>query len=138
MLTTMMQKLLALVIVLLLPVPALAGTITLKLLCQYLNYVDKEGVHRVKGDFRLTFIIDDKGSAYMLGKRGSIQVQVGGQRERLTFIDLTPDGHVRTATEVYDTGYSLHSQNAVIAGEWVTIRVYDGYCVVAFRRQAPE
>jgi hypothetical protein len=61
----MMRKLLALAIVLLLPVPALAGPIALKLVCQYASYIDKEGFHWLKDRFRLTFIIDDKGSAYM-------------------------------------------------------------------------
>ena len=134
----MVQKLLALVMVLLLPVPALAGTITLKLVCQYSNYVDKEGFHELKGGFRLTFIIDDKGSAYMLGKRGGIEVQGGGQRGGMTFIEFTPDGHIRTATVVYDTGHSVLTQNAVIAGEWETIRTYSGYCAVAFKGEAPE
>ena len=139
----MMQKLLVLGIVLLLSVPALAATVALKLGCQYVNYIDKEGFHWLKDRFRLTFIIDDKGSAYMLGKRGSIQVQAGRQADSWLFVEFTPDGdHIRTATEVYDTGYSLLTQNGVIAGEWGdewgTIRRYNGYCVVAFRRQAPE
>jgi hypothetical protein len=134
----MLQKLLALVIVLFLPVPALAGTNILKFSCRYTHYVDKEGGHQVKGDFRLTFIIDDKGSAYMLGKRGRIQVEAGGQKGTWMFVEFTPDGHIRTGTEVYDTGYSRHRQNALIDGKWETIRVYGGYCVVASKRQTPE
>jgi hypothetical protein len=105
----MMRKLLALVIVLLLPVPALAGTIALKLVCQYSNYIDKEGFHWLKDRFRLTFVIDDKGGAYMLGKGGSIQVQAGRQADSWLFVEFTPDGHIRTATEVYDAGYGGYS-----------------------------
>jgi hypothetical protein len=141
----MWQKFLALAIILLLPVPALAGSIALRLDCQYVSYIDKEGFHWLKDRFRLTFIIDDKGSAYMLGKGGSIQVQAGRQADSWLFVEFTPDGHIRTATEVYDAGYggySLLTQNGVIAGEWGdewgTIRRYNGYCVVAFMRQAPE
>lgn len=67
----MLRKLLALAIVLLLPVPALAGTNTLSLICEYPNYRDQEGVHRTKYDFTLTFIIDlDKGVAYTRDKTG--------------------------------------------------------------------
>ena len=147
MLTTMMQKLLALVIVLLLPVPALAGIITLRLDCQYSSYIDEEGFHWLKDRFRLTFIIDDKGNAYMLGKRGSIQVQAGRSSDSWLFVEFTPDGRIRTATEVYDAGYggyyySLLTHNGVIAGawgdEWGTIRRYNGYCVVAFMRQTSD
>ena len=138
---------LALVIVLLLSVPALAGIITLRLDCQYTSYIDQEGFHWLTDRIRLTFLIDDQGSAYMLGRWGSIQVQAGGSLGRLLFVEFTPDGQIRTATEVYGGGYggyyySVLTQNGVIAGEWGdewgTIRRYNGYCAVAFRGQAPE
>lgn len=126
----MMRKLLALAIVLLLPVSALAATHTVKYLCAYSQYVDQEGSHPT--DLRLTFIMDlDKGTAYMLSKTGITQVwcsftnlEKGGQ----TFIEYTPSGYIRTATVVYNNGFSAHQRKALIAGEWVTTQQYYGTC----------
>jgi hypothetical protein len=143
-----MQKLLVLAIVLLLPMPAWADTNRLKVSCQYRNYVDKEGAHSVKDDFRLTFVIDlDNGTAHMLGKTGSIQVQVhrrrdmdphvGSSEERVTFIETTPAGDVTTVTVVDDRGNSVHSRNAVIAGEWVPTQYY-GTCLRVVERKMVE
>ncbi len=129
----MVQRLLALVIVLLLPVSALAGTNTLKFSCRYTKYFDKEGAHRT--DFRLTFIMDlDTGTAYMLSKTGHTQVQAGGWPDSrswgqgVSFMEFTPSGHVRTTTIVYYSGPSVHQRNTFIAGEWVTTQYY-GTCV---------
>lgn len=134
-----MQKLLALVIVLLLPVPALAATNTLKFSCRYTKYFDKEGAHRT--DFRLTFIMDlDTGTAYMFSKAGRTQVQAGGWPDwrswgqDVSFMEFTPSGQVRSITMVYYSGPSIHQRNTLIAGEWVTTQYY-GTCVGVLRQK---
>ena len=134
----MMRRLLILAIVLLLSVAALAATNTLKFNCQYPNYVDKEGTHRVKGDFRLTFILDlDTGTAYMLSKTGSTQVHASPSEQGVTFTEFTPSGHVRTRTVVYYSGPSAHQRYTLIAGKWVTTQYY-GTCQRVVTGKAPD
>jgi hypothetical protein len=137
----MLQKLLALVIVLLLPVPALAGTHTLKFSCRYTKYFDKEGAHPT--DFRLSFILDlDTGTAYMLSRTGRTRVQAGGWPDSHTwtkgvaFFEFTPSGHLRTTTSI-EGGHSVHTRWALVAGEWVATQ-YSGPCVGAVTGKAPD
>lgn len=140
-----MRKLLILATVLLLPVPALAGTNTLKFNCRYTKYFDKEGAAHPT-DFRLSFVLDlDTGTAYMLSKTGRTQVQAGGwpdshsRGQGVSFMGFTPSGHVRTLTTIGSIGggYSVHNRSMLVAGEWVTIQ-YFGSCVGVARYKAPQ
>ena len=104
-----------------------AELITFK--CNYLSSADETGFHKVKNDFKLTFILDtDLDKTYMVAKNGTVDIitvvnETGGG---ITFIEKTQVGNIMTTTITND-GNSVHSRNSVISGQLVPSQYY-GAC----------
>lgn len=76
-----------------LSISSLSFADTSTLVCNYHKYGDEQGVHSVKDNFILTFIVDkEKGTAYMPGNQGSAEVQLLPSDSGFTFIEITGFG----------------------------------------------
>ena len=99
-------------------------------ICTYDSYSDKEGNHKVKKDFILTFIVDEQGkNAYILGNQGSEKVAnfshpMGG----VAFVEVTASTNIMS-TAIDSNGNSVHSRNTSLGGELIPSQYY-GKCTI--------
>ena len=113
----------------LLLLPSLSFAETFTFSCDYPRRSSKEGIHEVKTQFNLTFIVDkDSNKAIMLGNNGSVEVIMLQSTEQSAFIEVTESGSMITTAIDHDLN-SVHSRNTVIAGELVPSQYY-GKCEV--------
>ena len=104
---------------------SLAETTTYR--CDYSTYADEDGLHSVKGEFVLTFLMDaDTSKAYILGNSGSAEVSMLDSSGGISFIEVTPVGNVMT-TAIDPSGKSVHSRNSIMFGELLPSQYY-GTC----------
>lgn len=119
-------KFIILVLFVTLSVNAAADTETF--ICDYKNYADNEGMHKVKKDFILTFIVDTSNNkAYMLGNLGSEDVQMIRSPNRIAFIEITDTENVMT-TAIDSKNNSVHSRNTILLDELIPSQYY-GSCI---------
>lgn len=103
-----------------------AGTDTLE--CNYDTFSAQDGNHRLKEEFKLTFIIDtEKNVSYLVGNQGSTEVSLIPTHNGLSFIEITGSGNVMTTT-MDKKNSSVHSRNTILLGELVPTQYY-GKCV---------
>ena len=99
-------------------------------ICTYNSYSNEEGNHKVKKDFILTFIVDEKGkNAYILGNQGSEKVAnfthpMGG----VAFVEVTATTNIMS-TAIDSNGNSVHSRNTSLGGELIPSQYY-GKCII--------
>jgi hypothetical protein len=97
-------------------------------ICNYPNWSDENGNHKSKGEFILTFIIDENShKAYMLGNLGSVEVLEVKSDGQISFIQQTDTGNIMTTTITSDMK-SVHSRNSVMLGKLIPSQYY-GECV---------
>lgn len=105
--------------------PASAETTTYE--CDYPSYSDKKGLHKVKGQFRLTFLIDPSTKkAYLIGNAGSAEVSLVQNSYGLTLVEITGSGNAMV-TAITSKGESVHSRSSIILGDLVPSQYY-GKC----------
>ncbi len=115
------------ILLLFIPVISFAGTSTY--ICNYTSFSDHEGNHKVKKQFKLNFIVDEKiNKSYMLGNNGSSEIKLIKSKGQLAFIELTTTGNIMT-TSIDSKLKSVHSRNTVIFGELLPSQYY-GKCEV--------
>lgn len=95
--------------------------------CNFTNYCNQEGIHKVKNKFELTYIVDDKtDKSYPIGNNGSSEVTKIESGTQISFIEVTPSGNINTTT--IDSKFnSVHSRNVIIAGELIPAQYYGTY-----------
>jgi hypothetical protein len=106
---------------------AWAETLTFE--CNYPVFSDKDGSHKVKGSFDLTFVVDtENGAAYVLGSQGSEKVHFLSTEGGVSFIEITGSNNLMTTT-IDKSGDTVHSRNTIINGAIVPSQYY-GNCVI--------
>jgi DNA polymerase-1 len=77
-------------------------------ICNYPNWSDENGNHKSKGEFILTFIIDENShKAYMLGNLGSVEVLEVKSDGQISFIQQTEKTGAKVDLELIETYKSL-------------------------------
>ena len=104
------------------------GENTTTIICNYTNYANDDGFHKVKDKFVLTFVIDEsKGVSYMIGNNGSTEVKMLLNSENgFSFIEITESGNVMTTT-IDSLGNTCHSRSPIIKGKVIPSQYYGTY-----------
>lgn len=93
------------------------------------KYASEDGVHKVKGVFALTIVIDTiSGKAFMIGNQGSTKVMMLNSGEGYTFIEITGSGSVMTTTIDAHLKF-CHSRNTIIGDKLVPTQYYGSVTV---------
>ena len=102
---------------------------TITIICSYETYAASDGIHKVKDDFILTFIVDTENEkSYMLGNAGTEEILlVGSFDDWLSFIEITDTGNVMT-TAIDSNKVSVHSRNTIMFNELIPSQYY-GSCI---------
>jgi hypothetical protein len=112
--------------VLLSPPSASCDTVTYA--CRYDTYSNPKGMHEVKEEFKLVFVVDnDKQTAQSVTDKGKFNVDMlpsltGG----MTFVEVV-DGSKVLTTSIDSAGKSVHSRNIILEGR-ISPSQYYGSC----------
>jgi hypothetical protein len=106
--------------------PAFCDTVTYA--CRYDTYSNSKGLHDVKDEFKLVFVVDsDKQTAQIATDKGKFNVDMlpslsGG----MTFVEVI-DGSKVLTTSIDLAGKSVHSRNIILEGR-ISPSQYYGTC----------
>lgn len=105
---------------------AFSATVTFE--CNYTSYSDDSGKHKVEGEFKITFLVDEEaGKSYIIGNNGSNEViLLQNPLGSFSFIEITDTRNVMTTT-ITSSGESVHSRNSVVFTDLVASQYY-GQC----------
>lgn len=107
--------------------PSITYAETILITCNYLTFSNEEGSHKIKDNFILNFVIDNKsGKSHLIGNNGSSEVSFFKNDGSYTFAEMTETGNF-SVTTVDKNLKSVHSRNMVLLGELIPSQYY-GSC----------
>jgi len=107
--------------------PASSSASTTGYLCRFDVEASPRGLEKQSTPFELRFILDNAASkAYLMGNKGSAEVEIVRNVDGVSFIEITKSGNVMVTTVVNKTGAAVHSRNGILFNDLVPSQFYGG------------